>query len=235
MPSTFSIWNSTVTIINHHARLARAHPTQSNTWLKPSDSKSSSTTQTQPSSSATCRLAEETQTCHLCLVLCHHLLSPLVTQNLPWHLHLRHNLSLLNFHHSVQSSSSTDLPMSTQQVWVDQILSATRDVHNPAPGFAQHTSTVPGVLLPCHSSPPSTWITLLSKELEREKWRKSHITRNLKKKKKGKKPKKAYLNELWFTFNTLFKLFLMLKSSRNTHRPVISQHQNNWMNTQGLC
>lgn len=45
----------------------------------------------------------------------------------------------------------------------------------------------------------------------------------------------TYLNELWFTSITLFKPFLMLKSSRNTQRPVISQHQNNLMNTQRLC
>lgn len=57
-------------------------------------------------------------TCQLWLVLCHHPLSPPVTQGLPWHLHLRHNLRLLNFHHSVQCSSSTDFTMTTQQVWV---------------------------------------------------------------------------------------------------------------------
>lgn len=132
-------------------------------------------------------------TCHLSPELCHHPRSPLVTQDLPWHLHLRHNPSLLNFHPSAQHSSSTDLPVATQQVWVfpgmhslsagEQILHATRDVQQ----------------------------------------------------KRAKNLKKAHFNELWFTFITLFKPFLMLKSSRNTQRPVISQHWNNLTNTQRLC
>lgn len=172
-------------------------------------------------------------TCHLCPVLCHHPLSPLATQDLPWYLHLRHKLSLLNFHHCVQHSSRTDLPTSTQQVWVFPLdpLPGCRRADSPCHKECTQPSTPPlwpGVPC-CHVTPhlpaselfcfPRTWTGKNEGKFTRNK----------------KTREKSYLNELWFTYITLFKPFLMLKSSRNTQRPVISQHQNNLMNAQRLC
>lgn len=152
--------------------------------LQSSDTTALCAIQAQPSSSAMCRLSEEDRSCHPCPTPCHHLPSPLVTRVLPWHLHLRHNLSLLNFHSPVQRSSNMDLTMAMQQVWSppprlrtlppclagQQILNATTDIRNPAPGSAQNTLTMAtSPPLPCRSSSLSTIITLLFTKSEREK------------------------------------------------------------------
>lgn len=140
-----------------HAGLARAHPTQPNTWLKPLYLKSSWTTQTQQSSSAMCRLSAGTQpvtyawssvTTHF-LPLSHRacpgtciwdttwicwifvtLSSTAAAQISPW----PHNWSGCS--HWIHSLSAGE-----------QLLNATRDVHNPAPEFVQQSPLGPGV--PC--------------------------------------------------------------------------------------
>lgn len=136
--------------------------------------------------------------CHPCPTPCHHPPSPLLAWVLLWHLHLRHNLSLLNFCSPVQRSSSMDLTMAMQGVWSpppgphvlppcltgQQILDAATDICNPAPGSAQHTFTMAASPPPLHhSSSLSTIITLFFKESEREKTKENSPHRNKKKQK----------------------------------------------------
>lgn len=80
---------------------------------------------------------------------------------------------------------------------------------------------------PCHSSSLSTVITLLFKELEREKKaKKNSHCKELKKAKKNKN-----LSKLWFIFHyfvqTLLHAEIQQKEPNASVSPVISQHQNN--------
>lgn len=105
----------------------------------------------------------------------------------------------------------------------EQIVHATRNVHNPAHlHYGQEC--------------PAAMSHLISQHLNYSAFQGHGQGKNEGKFTRNKKTReKSYLNELWFTYITLFKPFLMLKSSRNTQRPVISQHQNNLMNAQRLC